>query len=520
MDEFSKDTFAYTHDHENELMPKLLRLRSKDTQDTLLMRFFGSDDACNNLFMFDWIVSWIKKLNPTEIVSFITATNLIGNTALHLLQCVGAKGNSNTKYAKDLLGLLPTQAIKEKAILQTNHQGITPFMSVLRGEYSTGSAYIMWNTIQNTQTKLRLMNRNCELEENVMNDNWKDWCKQALRLQSNPLHIDDVELLVPSFYYALKQGNSSFARAIVKKINTNPHRKIIEFLSTKLSVMNDECALHCASYCGNIRTLQVLFEMMNELTNEELTKLLLDEDVMFNKEGKTPCIVACEQNNFALIEYLLSRIETESDKLRVMQMEAVNGTNAIWIACSKWDNLQCLESIYHYVNNLEIVERIKSSNADAVFGFNEFYQADEDGATAFLNILKHESTAQCRNTLIEWILNTQCQSDEERAQLILTLDLAKDASTILLLQNTITNMISNADNSHTQSVFALFLWSLSKGNLGLTKWLLTQLNTSEQREMMKKSNQVGMNAVLCSCKAAQIASLQFVLSHPFLDKEL
>eukprot|EP01083_Nonionella_stella_P255551 876982_1 len=561
MDEFSQGIFGYVHDHENEFMPKLLHLRHKDTHDTLLMRFFRSVNASKNLFMFAWIVSWIKKLDPSEIVSFVTATNLIGDTAFHLLQCVGTKmkketnkqkDNRNTKYAKDLLMLLPTQAIKEKAILQPNHRGMTAFMSVLRGEYSTGSAYIMWNNIQNTETKLRLMNRNCDLEENVENDNWKDWCKQALRVQTNPLRIDDVELLAPSFYYALKRGDPSFARAIVNKINTNSHRKIIAFLSTKLK---DECALHFASHCSNSYTLQVLFELMNELTNEEMTKLLLDREVMCSKDGKTPFIVACEQNNYALIQYLLSRIETESDKLRVMQMEAVNGANAIWIACSKWENVECLkallssisskagvesimnytnsknESIYHYVNSLEICECIKAWNTEAVFGFNEFHAVDGDGATAFLKILKHDSAPHCRNTLIEWILNTQCQSDEERAQLILTcdhngqhsLDLAKDASTILLLQSAITNIISSnskAYNSQPQTIFALFLWSLSKGKLGLTKWLLKQLNEANQRKVMNQSNEVGMNAVLCSCKAAQIASLRFLLSHPFLDKQL
>eukprot|EP01083_Nonionella_stella_P255554 876987_1 len=561
MDEFSQGIFGYVHDHENEFMPKLLHLRHKDTHDTLLMRFFRSVNASKNLFMFAWIVSWIKKLDPSEIVSFVTATNLIGDTAFHLLQCVGTKmkketnkqkDNRNTKYAKDLLMLLPTQAIKEKAILQPNHRGMTAFMSVLRGEYSTGSAYIMWNNIQNTETKLRLMNRNCDLEENVENDNWKDWCKQALRVQTNPLRIDDVELLAPSFYYALKRGDPSFARAIVNKINTNSHRKIIAFLSTKLK---DECALHFASHCSNSYTLQVLFELMNELTNEEMTKLLLDREVMCSKDGKTPFIVACEQNNYALIQYLLSRIETESDKLRVMQMEAVNGANAIWIACSKWENVECLkallssisskagvesimnytnsknESIYHYVNSLEICECIKAWNTEAVFGFNEFHAVDGDGATAFLKILKHDSAPHCRNTLIEWILNTQCQSDEERAQLILTcdhngqhsLDLAKDASTILLLQSAITNIISSnskAYNSQPQTIFALFLWSLSKGKLVVTKWLLAQLNESSRRKMMNKSNQVGMNAVLCSCKAAQIASLQFLLSHPYLDQQL
>eukprot|EP01083_Nonionella_stella_P197478 725997_1 len=202
MDEFSHQIFPYVHDHEDELMPKLLRLRSKQTQDTLLMRFFRSRGASKYLFVFNWLVSWIKKLDPTEIVSFITATNLVGDTALHLLKCVylhdkmdSTHGEDrNTKYVKDLLALLPTQAIKEKAILQKNHQGITPFMSVIGGEYTIGSAYIMWNNIQNMDNKLRLMNRNWQLEENKMNDNWKDWCKQALRVQTNPLRIDDVEL--------------------------------------------------------------------------------------------------------------------------------------------------------------------------------------------------------------------------------------------------------------------------------------------------------------------------------------
>eukprot|EP01083_Nonionella_stella_P006464 18777_1 len=558
MDEFSHQIFPYVHDHEDELMPKLLRLRSKQTQDTLLMRFFRSRGASKYLFVFNWLVSWIKKLDPTEIVSFITATNLVGDTALHLLKCVylhdkmdSTHGEDrNTKYVKDLLALLPTQAIKEKAILQKNHQGITPFMSVIGGEYTIGSAYIMWNNIQNMDNKLRLMNRNWQLEENKMNDNWKDWCKQALRVQTNPLRIDDVELLAPSFYYALKRGDPSFARAIVNKINTNSHRKIIAFLSTKLK---DECALHFASHCSNSYTLQVLFELMNELTNEEMTKLLLDREVMCSKDGKTPFIVACEQNNYALIQYLLSRIETESDKLRVMQMEAVNGANAIWIACSKWENVQCLkvilssisskvgiesiikyknsknENIYHYVNTIEIKECIKSWNAEALFGFNEFHQADDDGATPFLNILKRDSTTHCRNTLIEWILNAQCQSDEERAQLIFScdhngqhsLDLASDASTIWLLQNTITNIISSASyKNQTQTVFALFLWSLRKAKLVLTKWLLAQLSEPKQKKVMNQSNEFGMNAVLCSCKAAQIASLHFLLSHPFFDQQL
>eukprot|EP01083_Nonionella_stella_P309184 1093942_1 len=366
-------------------------------------------------------------------------------------------------------------------------------------------------------------------------------------LCSNTSCIDDVQLLVPALYYALKRGDSSFARAIVNKINTTSHGKIIAFLSTKLHSMKDECALHFASYCRNIETLQLVFQMMNELTNEEITALLLDGDIMRNKDDKTPFIVACEQNNFVVIEYLLSRIDNESDKLRMMQVEADN-KNAIWIACSKWENVECLkallssisskvgvesimnytnsknESIYHYVNSLEICECIKAWNTDAVFGFNEFHAVDGDGATAFLKILKHDSAPHCRNTLIEWILNTQCQSDEERAQLILTcdhngqhsLDLANDASTILLLQGTITNMIS----SQTQTVFALFLWSLSKAKLGLTKWLLAQLNEANQRKVMNQSNEVGMNAVLCSCKAAQIASLRFLLSHPFLDKQL
>eukprot|EP01083_Nonionella_stella_P113469 334535_1 len=552
MDKFpDKPLFAYVHDHEDEFMPKLLRVRSKQTQDTILMRFFRSHDSHKHFYIFNWIVSWIKKLDPEEIVSFITAHNLIGDTALHLLKYVGGYYERNTKYVQDLLALFPTQAIKENAILQPNNQGITPFMTVLQS-YCYGSAYIMWNNIQNMETKLRLMNRNCQLEENAMNDNWKDWCKQALRVQTNPLRIDDVELLAPSFYYALKRGDPSFARAIVNKINTNSHRKIIAFLSTKLK---DECALHFASHCSNSYTLQVLFELMNELTNEEMTKLLLDREVMCSKDGKTPFIVACEQNNYALIQYLLSRIETESDKLRVMQMEAVNGANAIWIACSKWENVECLkallssisskagvesimnytnsknESIYHYVNSLEICECIKAWNTEAVFGFNEFHAVDGDGATAFLKILKHDSAPHCRNTLIEWILNTQCQSDEERAQLILTcdhngqhsLDLAKDASTILLLQSAITNIISSnskAYNSQPQTIFALFLWSLSKGKLGLTKWLLKQLNEANQRKVMNQSNEVGMNAVLCSCKAAQIASLRFLLSHPFLDKQL
>eukprot|EP01083_Nonionella_stella_P113468 334531_1 len=561
MDEFSQGIFGYVHDHENEFMPKLLHLRHKDTHDTLLMRFFRSVNASKNLFMFAWIVSWIKKLDPSEIVSFVTATNLIGDTAFHLLQCVGTKmkketnkqkDNRNTKYAKDLLMLLPTQAIKEKAILQPNHRGMTAFMSVLRGEYSTGSAYIMWNNIQNMETKLRLMNRNCQLEENAMNDNWKDWCKQALRLQRNPLHFDDVELLVPFFYYALKRGDSSFARAIVNKINTNSHRTIIAFLSTKLPLMKDECALHFASYCRNIETLQLVFQMMNELTNEEITALLLDGDIMRNKDDKTPFIVACEQNNFVVIEYLLSRIDNESDKLRMMQVEADN-KNAIWIACSKWENVQCLkvilssisskvgiesiikyknsknENIYHYVNTIEIKECIKSWNAEALFGFNEFHQADDDGATPFLNILKRDSTTHCRNTLIEWILNAQCQSDEERAQLIFScdhngqhsLDLASDASTIWLLQNTITNIISSASyKNQTQTVFALFLWSLRKAKLVLTKWLLAQLSEPKQKKVMNQSNEFGMNAVLCSCKAAQIASLHFLLSHPFFDQQL
>eukprot|EP01083_Nonionella_stella_P113467 334525_1 len=443
MDKFpDKPLFAYVHDHEDEFMPKLLRVRSKQTQDTILMRFFRSHDSHKHFYIFNWIVSWIKKLDPEEIVSFITAHNLIGDTALHLLKYVGGYYERNTKYVQDLLALFPTQAIKENAILQPNNQGITPFMTVLQS-YCYGSAYIMWNNIQNMETKLRLMNRNCQLEENAMNDNWKDWCKQALRVQTNPLRIDDVELLAPSFYYALKRGDPSFARAIVNKINTNSHRKIIAFLSTKLK---DECALHFASHCSNSYTLQVLFELMNELTNEEMTNLLLDGEIMRNEDGKTPCIVACEQNNFVVIQYLLSRIENESDKLRVLQREAVNGANAIWIACSKWENMGCLkallssisseesiasimqctnqkkENIYHYITSVEICECIKSWNAEAVFGFKEFDTADEDGATAFMKILKHESTAHCRNTLIEWILNTQCQSDEERAQLILSCD--------------------------------------------------------------------------------------------------
>eukprot|EP01083_Nonionella_stella_P257545 881417_1 len=207
--------FGYIHDHENELMPKLLHLRSKETHDTLLMHFLRCV-ARKRFYIFNWIVSWIKKLEPTEIVSFVTATNLVGDTAFHFVRY----SKKNTKYVKDLLALLSTQALKERAILQTNNRGCTPFMLTLRDQNTVGSAYIMWKTIQNTETKLRLMNRNCELAENKMNDNWSDWCKQALRVQNNSLHIDDVELLVPSFYYALKQGNSSFARAIVKKINT------------------------------------------------------------------------------------------------------------------------------------------------------------------------------------------------------------------------------------------------------------------------------------------------------------
>eukprot|EP01083_Nonionella_stella_P185801 678522_1 len=552
MDKFpDKPLFAYVHDHEDEFMPKLLRVRSKQTQDTILMRFFRSHDSHKHFYIFNWIVSWIKKLDPEEIVSFITAPNLIGDTALHLLKYVGGYYERNTKYVKDLLALFPTQAIKENAILQPNNQGITPFMTVLQS-YCYGSAYIMWNNIQNMETKLRLMNRNCDLEENVENDNWKDWCKQALQLDSNTSCIDDVQLLVPALYYALKRGDSSFARAIVNKINTTSHGKIIAFLSTKLHSMKDECALHFASYCRNIETLQLVFQMMNELTNEEITALLLDGDIMRNKDDKTPFIVACEQNNFVVIEYLLSRIDNESDKLRMMQVEADN-KNAIWIACSKWENVQCLkvilssisskvgiesiikyknsknENIYHYVNTIEIKECIKSWNAEALFGFNEFHQADDDGATPFLNILKRDSTTHCRNTLIEWILNAQCQSDEERAQLIFScdhngqhsLDLASDASTIWLLQNTITNIISSASyKNQTQTVFALFLWSLRKAKLVLTKWLLAQLSEPKQKKVMNQSNEFGMNAVLCSCKAAQIASLHFLLSHPFFDQQL
>eukprot|EP01084_Bolivina_argentea_P039385 72789_1 len=313
--------FGYFEDHENELIQKLLWATTKNDKETLLMTALRH---ISNRYLFNWILPFIKKLNNKQLLKCLNRTSIIGENIFHTM----TKNHDYIEYVTIILSLYPTKQSKEEAILHINNIGKTAFMSAFEtsGRRGIAVAKVMFDNLSTIEQKLQMMNPwydivlMCKLANFFI---YKEWIKEALQNMSKK-YIDNVELLISSFRLASYENNLEFAKLVISKIDpTNPN-KILKFVTTKIPSINQENCLHFAAYSSFSEMMQLLFNLIeNNIKNYDLNKLLLNDDIIYNKFKETPLQIALKRNNPNIINYFLSKIKNINDKLKLIELQTI-----------------------------------------------------------------------------------------------------------------------------------------------------------------------------------------------------
>ena len=441
---------------------------------------------------------------------------------------------TNPDLIKTILSLYPDHESKEKALLCQTNNGITPFHKAYTSNNSAVGK-IIWKNIKNTQNKLKIINTNCinfktNIDLNGINSyisNWHQMLKDLLK-NMNEKYISDPTLLIPSFYVSVRANDITFAKFIVSKVNKKNQESVLKFVTTKIPSMNDENCLHFAAYSKMSEFMGFLFHLLKNI-NCDLTQILLNESIIKNKYDETPLSIACKKNHFFVLRYVLSKMKTQVDKLKLIEMvwkyeitktsdnyrhkdDYQLGVNCV-LTCCLFQNLGCLkeilshyddksiqkvisfrnnkkQTIFRFLKNIETCKFLEKTFKSFHVGFKEFNQIDVDGMTPFMAIIKHSSKLK----FIIWILN-QCKTDSEKLKLIYncnkngdnSLDLAPSGSMQeLFLIKTIKSILSTYQRiKDITFLIPIFLHSLKTGKIDLSQFLLSLLNNDNDKKIDK-----------------------------------